>query len=271
MVKAKKTEKKEKKVKRGYELSVNLKDLLEAGVHFGHRLSKTHPGSRDYVYAVRDGAQIIDLGKSYDGLERACGFLYELVKDGKSVVFVGTKRSVKEIIKKEAVRLGMPWVTTRWLGGTISNWGQIKKNVARLEKLKKDLKKGVEGRTKREISEMRKEMAKLEKFVGGLPKEGSLFDAMVVVDIKQEKTAVREAKRKGIPVVAMVDTNVDATLVDYPIPGNDDAKKSVEIIVSELGRAMEKALGPRMPKVKKEETPQSEMVSDPKKGKTNDK
>ncbi len=261
-----------KKAKSSYKPSVNLKDLLEAGVHFGHRLSKTHPGSRDYVYAVRDGAQIIDLGKSYDGLERACNFLYELVKSGKTVVFVGTKRSVKDIIKKEAVRLGMPWVTTRWLGGTISNWGQIKKNVARLEKLKKDLKKGVEGRTKREISEMRKEVAKLEKFVGGLPKEGSLFDAMVVVDIKQEKTAVREARRKGIPVVAMVDTNVDATLIDYPVPGNDDAKKSVEIIVSELGKAIEKGLGPRMPEVKKEKIPQSGKISDSNlKDKANDK
>jgi small subunit ribosomal protein S2 len=248
-IKKVKTEKKSKR----YELSINLKDLLEAGVHFGHRLSKTHPGSRDYVYTVKDGAQIIDLGKTYDGLEIACNFLYELVKSGKSVVFVGTKRSVKEVMKKEAVRLGMPWVTTRWLGGTISNWDQIKKNVALLEKLKTDLKKGVEGRTKREVSEMRKEMANLEKFVGGLPKAGKLFDAMIVVDIKQEKTAVREAVKKGIPVVAMVDTNVDASLVDYPIPGNDDAKKSVEIIVTELGRAIEKALGGKMPVAEKAE------------------
>ncbi len=250
-MKTKKTAKKGKTVKKRYELSINLKDLLEAGVHFGHRLSKTHPGSRDYVYTVKDGAQIIDLGETYKGLEKACAYLHDLAKNGKTVVFVGTKRAAKEIIKKEAVRLGMPWVTTRWLGGTISNWDQIKKNVARLEKIKADLKKGVEGRTKKEISDMRKEMAKLEKFVGGLPKAGSLFDAMIVVDIKQEKTAIREAKKKGIPVVAMVDTNVDGTLVDYPVAGNDDAKKSVGIIISELGKAVEKGLGTKMPKVVK--------------------
>lgn len=227
-----------KKTKQKEEIS--LKDLLEAGCHFGHKRSKTHPKARQYLYTIRDGIAVFDLVKTREGLIKAKEFVGDLVKKGGKVVFVGTKRQARELVKEEAKRVGMPYVINRWLGGTITNWDEIKKNsIDKLRQLKKDWQEGkYNKRTKKEQSLIRREITRLEKLIGGLADLDQLFDALFIVDVNREETAVREARRKGIPIVAIVDSNSDPTLIDYPIPANDDAVKSIQFIVREIGKAI---------------------------------
>ncbi len=233
-VKAKKA-----KTKGKYELSVDARDLLKAGCHLGHKKSKTHPKARESIYAIRNGVAVFDLPRSIGFLEKACNYIHGEIKAGKQIVMVGTKRQAREVVKRVAVELDVPYVTERWLGGTISNWDQIKKNIDKLN----DLRKGIEenrftSNTKKEQSLIKKEVVRLERIVGGLAKLDKLFDVMFVVDAGYEKTAVREAKGKGIPVVAMVDTDTDPRIVDWPIPLNDDNVKSVTVVVEEIGKAI---------------------------------
>lgn len=256
----KKTVKKEKTPsKKTRELSeklpeIDLKAMLEAGCHFGHRRSKTHPKIKPYLYGVRDGIQIFDLIKTAQCLEEAGRFLARVVSQGEKIIWVGSKRQAKEAIKTAAQETQMPMVINRWLGGTITNWDQIKKQIKKLKKLKKDWEKGVyQSRTKKEQSRVRKTIHQMEKKFGGLVLLTRLPAALVVVDIVREATAVREARMKGIPIVALVDSNANPSLVDYPIPVNDDARKSVSLVISWLAQVVKERVGEVKEKKDKED------------------
>ncbi|MDP4009476.1 MAG: 30S ribosomal protein S2 [Candidatus Shapirobacteria bacterium] len=232
----------ETKIDKKYNLTIGLKDLLAAGCHLGHKVSKTHPKFRDYIYIKKDGIEILDLTKTLSNLERACNFIYNAKRNGKQIVLVGTKRQAREVVRRVAMDAGVPYVTDRWLGGTISNWEQIKKNIKKLNDLKDGIAKGkFTENTKKELLEMSKEIIRLEKIVGGLSTLDKLFDILFVVDAGFEKTAVKEAIGKGIKTVAMVDTDSNPLKVDFAIPTNDDSVKSVNLIIEEIGRAIKAA------------------------------
>ncbi|MGI5840637.1 MAG: 30S ribosomal protein S2 [Patescibacteria group bacterium] len=225
-----------------YDLTIDMKDMLAAGSHLGHKVAKTHPKARDYIYTSKDGVEILDLTNSINELEKACNYIYNAKRNGKQVLMVGTKRQAREVVKRVAEDAQVAYVTDRWLGGTITNWEEIRKNIKRL----KDLKQGIEAGTfsdltKKELSDTKKEIGRLERNVGGLVNLDKMFDILFVVDAGFEKTAVREARLRGIKVVALVDTDSNPEKVDYPIPANDDSVKSVNLIVEEVGRAIKAA------------------------------
>lgn len=225
-----------------YELSIDLKDLLAAGCHLGHKTSKTNPHFRDFIYTTKDGIEIIDLIKSKEMLERACNYIYGLVRSGRKVVMVGTKRQAREVVRRVALDAGVPYITDRWLGGTISNWEQIGKNVKKLAEIKDGLEKGkFVDYTKKELSMLKKESARLEKIVGGLTGLDKLFDAILVVDSGFEKTALKEAHGRKVVTLGVADTDSDPREVDFLIPANDDSVKSVTVVIEELGRAIKEA------------------------------
>jgi small subunit ribosomal protein S2 len=232
----------EVKMDKKYNLTIGLKDLLAAGSHLGHKISKTHPKSRDYIFGKRDGIEVIDLVKTLDSLDKACNFIYNSRRNGKMIALVGTKRQAREVVKRVALDAGVAYVTDRWLGGTITNWEQIKKDVKKINDLREGLEKGkfVES-TKKELSEMNKEIARLDRIVGGLTKLEKLFDVLFVVDAGFEKTAIREANLRKIKTLALVDTDANPFKVDFPIVANDDSLKSVTLIVEEIGRAIKAA------------------------------
>ncbi|MBU2592511.1 MAG: 30S ribosomal protein S2 [Patescibacteria group bacterium] len=242
-VKKDKTEKRVKTAsKKASVKEISLRGLLEAGCHFGHKKSKTHPKVKPYIYTVRDGIVIFDLAKTRDCLAQAKTFLSELVKKDGKIVFVATKRQAKEVVREEAKRVGMPYVVSRWIGGTITNWDEIKKNnIDELNRLKKDWEEGkFKKRPKKEQSVIKGEISRLERLVGGISGLDKLFDAIFVVDVKAEKTAVKEARTRGIPIIAIIDSNCDPNSVDYPICANDDAAKSIQFLVDELGKAIKR-------------------------------
>ena len=217
---------------------VSLKDLLEAGAHFGHQARRWHPKMENYLFGVRDGVHIFDLAKTKEGLENAAAFVREIAARGGKIIFVGTKRQAQAIVKEEAKKANMPFVDQRWLGGTITNWEQIKKRIDRLLDMKEKREKGEYKKyTKKEQLLLDREIRSLERKIGGLVELKNLPEAIFVVDIKREEIAVREAKRKGILVVAIVDSNSDPGLVDYVIPANDDAVGAIKLIVSMIGGA----------------------------------
>ncbi len=225
-----------------YDVTVGLKDLLNAGCHLGHKISKTNPKARDFIYEKRDGIEVIDLVKTMEGLEKACNFIYNQKRNNKQIVLVGTKRQAREVVRRVAVEAGVPYVTERWLGGTITNWDQIKKDIKKLNELKDGLQNGKFAEsTKKEVADINKEVARLERIVGGLSNVDRLFDVLFVVDAIQEKTAVKEAKLKGIKVVAISDTDANPYKVDFAVPANDDSVKSVNLLVEEIGRAIKAA------------------------------
>jgi len=225
-----------------YPLTIGLKDLLNAGSHLGHKTSKTHPKSREYIFGNRDGIEVIDLVKTLDSLDRACNFIYNAKRNGKSIVLVGTKRQARESVRRIALDAGVSYITDRWLGGTITNWEQIKKNIKKLNDLKDGLEKGkFNESTKKELADMNKEIIRLEKIVGGLTKLDKMFDVLLVVDPGFEKTAVKEAKIRKIKTVALVDTDSNPFKVDFPIVANDDSSKSISLIMEEIGRAIKAA------------------------------
>jgi small subunit ribosomal protein S2 len=237
---AKKTE--DVKADKKYNLTVGLKDLLAAGSHLGHKISKTHPKSRDYIFGKRDGIEVVDLVKTLDSLDKACNFIYNSKRNGKMIALIGTKRQAREVVKRVATDAGVAYVTDRWLGGTITNWDQIKKNIKKLNDLRDGLEKGkFTESTKKELSEMNKEIARLDRIVGGLTKLDKLFDILFVVDAGFEKTAIKEAKLRKIKTLALVDTDANPFSVDFPIVANDDSLKSVTLIVEEIGRAIKAA------------------------------
>lgn len=220
------------------EIKIELKDLLEAGCHFGHQAQRWHPKMSPYLYGVRQGVHVFDLAKTKEGLEKALEFIKETTANGGKVIFVGTKRQAQGIIKEEAQKAKMPFITERWLGGLITNWENIKKSIDKLKELKAQKETGELKRyTKKENLLIDREIARLQRFFGGLVDLEELPAALFVVDVKKEKAAVREAAKKKIKVVAIVDSNSDPDLVDLVIPANDDAVGSIKLIVETIGRA----------------------------------
>ncbi|HEX6307955.1 MAG TPA: 30S ribosomal protein S2 [Longimicrobiales bacterium] len=219
-----------------------LKDLLEAGVHFGHQSSRWNPKMKRYIFAARNGIHIIDLKKTVQALEEANTAVRRVTLDGNRVLFVCTKRQLRPIIEAEAARCGAFWVTERWLGGMLTNFTTIKKQIRRLKELERGLDEGsYEFYTKKEQLLLQREREKLEKYLGGVKDMGRLPGALFVVDAKKELIAVKEARKLGIPVIAIADTNADPDLIDFAIPGNDDAIRSVQLIACSIGDAIEQA------------------------------
>jgi small subunit ribosomal protein S2 len=217
-----------------------IQGMIDAGVHFGHQTKRWHPKMEPYIYTVSKGVHIIDLEKTEEMLRKACDFLYEQASMGKVIVFVGTKKQSKDIIEKEAKRSGALYVNERWVGGTITNFETIKKNI---DKLLNYLKNREDGKfsiyTKKERLLIDREIEKLQASYGGISSLKKTPEVLFVVDPKREKTAIREAKKSGVSVVAIVDTNANPKDIDYPIPGNDDAIKSVALIVRAIADAVE--------------------------------
>lgn len=231
---------------------VEYKDLLNAGVHFGHLTRKWNPRMAPYIFMEKNGIHIIDLNKTVACLQDAGEALKKIVRTGKRVLFVATKKQAQEIVSSEAKRLKMPYVTERWLGGMLTNNTTIKKSLKKLSSIEKLIKsEDFENLAKRERLLLMRKRDKLEKVLGGISDLRGLPAAMFVVDIKREHIAVKEANRLGIPVFAIVDTNSNPNEVDFPIPGNDDAYKSIEIITKYIGAAIEEGLLER--KTEKEE------------------
>ncbi|MFH1841821.1 MAG: 30S ribosomal protein S2 [bacterium] len=217
-----------------------LKDLLQAGVHFGHQTRKWNPKMKPYIFIARGGIYIIDLQKTLAALKRACNFLKEVGKKNGSVLFVGTKKQAKVAIKEYAEQCGMPYVTERWLGGMLTNYATIYKSVQRLEDIEAMMQDGrMENFSKKEQLEISRSYEKLIKNLGGIRKMKGLPDALFVVDTCEEETAVREARKLGIPVIGIVDTNCDPNLITYPIPGNDDAIRAITLFARTVASTIE--------------------------------
>lgn len=236
---------------------LEYKDLLDAGVHFGHLTRKWNPKIAPYIFMERNGIHIIDLNKTLASLDDAAHAIKGVVKSGRKVMFVATKKQAQEIVSEEAKRLRMPYVTDRWLGGMLTNFSTIRKSLRKLSSIDKMMKEeAYQNLAKRERLMMTREKDKLEKVLGGIADLTRLPAALFVVDIKREHIAIKEARKLNIPVFAVVDTNSDPTLVDYPIPGNDDAFKSISLIVKYMGKAIEEGLIER--KQQKEESKMKE-------------
>jgi len=226
---------------------IPMKALLESGVHFGHRTHKWDPNMKPYIFTERNGIHIIDLQKTVKALEQAYGMVRDTVSAGGVVLFVGTKRQAQETIQDEAQRAGMPYVTTRWLGGMLTNWRTIRQRVNEMEKLERMRDKGEFDRlTKKEALILNRKIERLEVLFGGIRQLASLPDLLFVVDIRREETAIHEANLLKIPVVAMVDTNCNPSNIDYVIPSNDDAIRAIKLLVGKIadaaieGKAMRK-------------------------------
>ena len=218
---------------------ISMKQLLEAGVHFGHQTRRWNPKMAEYIFTERNGIYIIDLQKTVKKIEEAYAFIKEVAESGQEVLFVGTKKQAQDSIKEEAERVGMYWVNARWLGGMMTNFKTIKKRIDRLEQLIKLEADGTfELLPKKEVLNLRAEREKLEKYLGGIKDMKKLPGALFVVDPRKEKIAIEEAKKLGIPVVAIVDTNCDPEDIDYVIPGNDDAIRAVKLIASTIANAI---------------------------------
>lgn len=223
-------------------VETQVKELLEAGVHFGHQSSRWNPKMKRYIFAARNGIHIIDLKKTLGALQEAQRALRDVTLAGDRVLFVCTKRQLRPIIEQDAQRCGAFWVTERWLGGMLTNFATIKKQIRRLKDLERGIDEGsYEFYTKKEQLLLQREREKLEKYLGGVKDMARLPGALFVVDAKKEMIAVREANKLGIAVVAIADTNADPDLIDYPIPGNDDAIRSVSLITAAIGDAIEQA------------------------------
>ena len=220
-------------------VAVSMKQLLEAGVHFGHQTRRWNPKMKEYIFTERNGIYIIDLQKTVKKVEEAYNFIREVSEAGKDVLFVGTKKQAQDAIKEEAERVGMYYVNNRWLGGMLTNFKTIKKRIERLEQLHKMEEDGTfDLLPKKEVIKLKGEIEKLEKFMGGIKNMKGVPGAMFVVDPRKEKIAIAEAKRLNIPVVAIVDTNCDPDEVDYVIPGNDDAIRAVKLIAGAMADAI---------------------------------
>lgn len=223
-------------------MSATIQELLEAGVHFGHQTKRWNPKMKRFIFTARNGIYIIDLRKTLLCLERACLKAQEIVQNSQSVLFVGTKMQSKQIIQEAAQRCGAFYVSERWLGGMLTNFQTIRQNVKRLKELEQMKEDGTfEKLTKKEVLKLEKEMGKLEKTLGGIKEMVFLPGLLYVVDSKKEKIAVAEANKLNIPVVALIDTNSDPDVIDFPIAGNDDAIKSIKLITREITEAVAEA------------------------------
>ena len=214
-------------------------ELLQSGVHFGHQKGRWHPKMKKYIFTERGGVHVIDLEKTSEKLEEATNFLRDLTQKGGIVLFIGTKKQGQKILKKYADEVGMPYIIERWIGGLFTNFSQVGKLVKKYRKLIEEKESGILAKyTKKEQVEFQKETEKLHKFVGGLGDMRRIPDAVFVLDAKKEKTAIMEARKRGVPVVGFCDSNINPELLDYPIPANDDAIKSIEIITKYIAEAI---------------------------------
>ncbi|HAF85894.1 MAG TPA: 30S ribosomal protein S2 [Sphaerochaeta sp.] len=218
---------------------VTMKSLLESGVHFGHQTKRWNPKMARFIFSQRNGIHIIDLQKTSACIVEAYDAVRAIVKQGKTVLFVGTKKQAQQAIEAEAKRCGMPYINNRWLGGMLTNFSTIKKSISTLKKIEKMENDGTfESLTKKEVSLLTKQKIKLEKNLGGIKDMKDLPGAIFIIDTKKEAIAVTEAKRLGIPVIAVVDTNCDPTDITYPIPGNDDAIRAISLFVEIIANAV---------------------------------
>ncbi|SHJ91181.1 30S ribosomal protein S2 [Paramaledivibacter caminithermalis] len=218
---------------------ISMKQLLEAGVHFGHQTRRWNPKMAEYIFTERNGIYIIDLQKTVKKMEEAYEFVKNLAAEGKKILFVGTKKQAQEAIEKEAKRCGMFYVNQRWLGGMLTNYKTIKKRIERLVQLETMEEDGTfDVLPKKEVIKLRHEKEKLEKFLSGIKTMDGIPDALFVVDPRKEKIALKEAQILGLPVISIVDTNCDPDEVDYVIPGNDDAIRAVKLIASKIADAI---------------------------------
>jgi len=219
--------------------SITMKELLEAGVHFGHQTKRWNPKMKEYIFGERNGIYIIDLQKTLKLFKEAMRFVTDMAAQGKTVLFVGTKRQAQEAIAEEAKRCGMYFVNHRWLGGLLTNWATVQKSIQRLKELEAMAQEtGYEGRSKKEIIRLERERKALDQNLAGIKDMPGLPDILFVVDSNKESIAVREARKLRIPVVAVVDTNCDPDMVDYVIPGNDDALRAIRLFASKIADAV---------------------------------
>jgi len=219
--------------------TTTIKQLLEAGAHFGHQTGRWHPRMKNYIFTKRNGIHIIDLEKTAAMLDKACEYVRELVAAGSTILFVGTKKQAQESIVEEAQRCGMPYIDQRWLGGMLTNFATIQARIDHLVRLEDQQSRGEFGRlTKKEILKINEEIEKLNIQMGGIKEMTSLPNALFIVDPTKEGIALAEAKRMGIPVVAIVDTNCNPDIIDYPIPANDDAIRAIKLICSKIADAV---------------------------------
>jgi small subunit ribosomal protein S2 len=221
------------------DLPLPLKSLLDAGVHFGHQTKRWNPKMRPFIYGARNGIHIIDLDQTTKLFAKAYRFVEDMVGRGGHLLMIGTKRQAQEIVKEEAVRSGSFYVINRWLGGTLTNFRTIKQGLERMRQLERMKEDGTYNQLpKKEVSQLEKERERFEKYVGGLKAMGSLPHAVFIIDPAKEVIAVQEAKKLGIAIIAITDTNCDPDVIDYPIPGNDDAIRSIKLITARLADAV---------------------------------
>ncbi len=219
--------------------SISVKQLLEAGAHFGHLTGHWHPRMKSYIFTQRNGIHIIDLEQTVALLDRACAYVRDLVSNGQSLLFVGTKKQAQEIVEEEAKRCGMYYVNQRWLGGMLTNFATIQARIDYLVRLEDKRDKGeLDYLSKKDKLKIEKQIARLNKLLGGFKEMTTLPGALFITDPTKEKIALAEAKKVGIPLVAIVDTNCDPTSIDYPIPANDDAIKAIKLICSKIADAV---------------------------------
>ena len=218
---------------------VTMKNLLESGVHFGHQVKRWDPRMKKYIFAERNGIHIIDLQKTIAAIKDGYDEVRRVTAAGKSVLFVGTKKQAQQAVQKEAERCGMFYVNNRWLGGMLTNFSTIKKSLQRLKKIEKmEIDGTFENLTKKEVAALQKEKAKLEKNLGGIKEMKELPGCIFIIDTHKEQLAVAEARRMGIPIIAVVDTNCNPEGIDYPIPGNDDAIRAISLFTSIIANAV---------------------------------
>jgi small subunit ribosomal protein S2 len=240
---------------------VEYKDLLDAGVHFGHMKSKWNPKMASYIFMEKNDIHIIDLNKTMVCLDEACNAVKGIVKSGRKILFVATKKQAKEIVATEAEKLKMPFVTERWLGGMLTNFTTVRKSLKKMSTIDRMVKEeSYNNINKKEKLMMSREREKLQKILGGISDQTRLPAALFVVDVKKEHIAIAEAQRLGIPVIGIVDTNSDPSSIDYPIPANDDAYKSIAIITGAISKAVEEGLMER--KMEKETSNDKEDVAE---------
>jgi small subunit ribosomal protein S2 len=218
---------------------ISMKQLLEAGVHFGHQTRRWNPKMAPYIFTERNGIYIIDLQKTVRKVEDAYNFVRSISQEGKTMLFVGTKKQAQEAVRDEALRCNMYFVNERWLGGMLTNFQTIQRRVSRLRQLEEmDANDGFAGLHKKEVLQLRHEMERLQKFLGGIKTMNKLPGALFVIDPRKEEIAVQEARKLGIPVVGIVDTNCDPDLIDYVIPANDDAIRAVKLLTARMADAI---------------------------------
>ncbi len=235
-----------------------MKELLEAGVHFGHQTKRWNPKMKEYIFGERNGIYIIDLQKTLKLFKDASKFVTELCGSGKTILFVGTKRQAQDAVAEEATRAGMPYINQRWLGGLLTNWVTVQKSVKRLQELDE---MATDGRydllTKKEVIKLERERKHLQANLAGIKSMKRLPDALFIVDSNNEQIAVKEARKLGIPVVAVVDTNCDPTVVDYVIPGNDDALRAIRLFTSKIADSAAEGVNMLTDKAFSEEAPEA--------------